>query len=91
MVLGAPLLVFGSVPGLLAIDFFFWRKRHKAAQGLGWLDTSEALGSSQALGSSLSQPSTATGGFDKIFENQFYTPMIKNTHGAPHRLQQRQI
>ena len=71
MVLGAPLLVFGSVPGLLAIDFFFWRKRHKAAQGLGWLDTSEALGSSQALGSSLSQPSM--GGFDKIFEKQFNT------------------
>jgi hypothetical protein len=66
MVLAIPLLLTGSVPAILAVDFYFWRKRHKAAQGLGWLDTSESLGSSA------SQPSTAiTGWFDQIFEKQF--------------------
>ncbi|CAN0506027.1 unnamed protein product [Ectocarpus sp. 12 AP-2014] len=69
MVLLAPLLVFTSIPCMGLIDFFFWRKRRKAIYGVGVLDTTQALGSRQALGSSLVMPR----GFDRIFENQFKT------------------
>ncbi|CAN0250905.1 unnamed protein product [Ectocarpus sp. 6 AP-2014] len=70
MVLLAPLLVFTSIPGLLTIDFFFWRKRRKAMHDVSVLDTTQALGSKQALGSSAVLPQA---GFDRILENQFKT------------------
>ncbi|AAK14458.1 EsV-1-32 [Ectocarpus siliculosus virus 1] len=75
MVLLAPLLVFTSTPGLLTIDFFFWRKRRKAVHDVGVPDTTQALGSRhlgsrQALGST---PVLPQAGFDRIFENQFRT------------------
>lgn len=69
MVLLAPLLIFCVLNLVLIIDFYFWRKRDKAKQGLGWTDWTQSheLGASQPP----AEQRVVTQGFERIMENQF--------------------